>query len=317
MKNSKKIRGIIIAVIAIVAVGYLVTNLDFQTVSEHDRKSQEMERELGLVDSDSVSESDVDMNQTASSENVPVRTEQEKENHSERDKPGKELKKKKKSKKNEKKIHSKKKFKKDSKKEKTSKYVKKTHASKKNETNQKQKNRKEEKDNKTSKTKDQNSSREQDGSKEQSSQVVPPAVTPQVEQKPTEVPEKTLDVTISITCKSLLPIKNKYPNLKNYIPDNGIILSPVTVKAKEGDSVYDVLTKMCLAKKIHFDSEYNSFYKSYYVKGIAHLYEQQAGDMSGWLYFVNGKKTNYGSSAYKVKNGDVIVWGYTLDGYEY
>ena len=49
------------------------------------------------------------------------------------------------------------------------------------------------------------------------------------------------------------------------------------------------------------------------VEGINHIYEQDAGSGSGWMYKVNGWFPNYGSSQYKVKDGDKIVYCYTCD----
>lgn len=51
-----------------------------------------------------------------------------------------------------------------------------------------------------------------------------------------------------------------------------------------------------------------------YIRGIGYLYEKEAGDMSGWLYRVNGKLPNYGASNYSVKAGDHIEWLYTCTG---
>ena len=62
------------------------------------------------------------------------------------------------------------------------------------------------------------------------------------------------------------------------------------------------------------DAEYTAMYKSYYVKGIGHIYEKQAGDMSGWIYKVNGLSPNMGASSYKLSEGDTITWAYTCDG---
>jgi hypothetical protein len=54
-------------------------------------------------------------------------------------------------------------------------------------------------------------------------------------------------------------------------------------------------------------------YKSAYIEGIANLYEFDRGELSGWMYCVNGWYPNYGCSAYKLKDGDAIEWHYTTD----
>ena len=54
-------------------------------------------------------------------------------------------------------------------------------------------------------------------------------------------------------------------------------------------------------------------YNSAYIEGINNLYEFDAGELSGWMYCVNGEFPNYGSSGYKVKPGDKIEWHYSCD----
>jgi hypothetical protein len=54
-------------------------------------------------------------------------------------------------------------------------------------------------------------------------------------------------------------------------------------------------------------------YNSLYLEGISNLYEFDAGELSGWMYKVNGWFPNYGSSRYQLKQGDVIEWLYTCE----
>ena len=58
---------------------------------------------------------------------------------------------------------------------------------------------------------------------------------------------------------------------------------------------------------------YSQNYGSVYVQGINHLYEFSCGELSGWMYMVNGEFPNYGCSKYELKDGDEIVWCYTCD----
>ena len=61
------------------------------------------------------------------------------------------------------------------------------------------------------------------------------------------------------------------------------------------------------------DCVYSANYGSVYVQGINHLYEFSCGELSGWMYKVNGVFPNYGCSKYVLKNGDKIEWVYTCD----
>jgi hypothetical protein len=49
------------------------------------------------------------------------------------------------------------------------------------------------------------------------------------------------------------------------------------------------------------------------IAGINNLYEFDVGELSGWMYKVNGWYPNYGCSRYQVKDGDLIEWNYTCD----
>lgn len=121
--------------------------------------------------------------------------------------------------------------------------------------------------------------------------------------------------TISIQCKSILKNMDKLKEGKNrYVPSNGIILSTSSVEFRKGETAYDVTKRACAATGIQIEASYAPIYGSYYVEGINHLYEFDCGEMSGWLYKVNGWAPNYGCSEYKLKNGDSIVWTYTCTG---
>lgn len=121
--------------------------------------------------------------------------------------------------------------------------------------------------------------------------------------------------TIEIRCDALSRKRESLSSeLRDLVPADGILLARSRITVKKGTSVYNVLTDVCKASKIQLDAEYTPVYGTYYVKSIAHLYEMAAGDMSGWLYFVNGVKPDVGSSDYKVSDGDAIRWSYTCDG---
>ena len=50
-----------------------------------------------------------------------------------------------------------------------------------------------------------------------------------------------------------------------------------------------------------------------YIEGINNIYEFSCGELSGWMYCVNGEYPNVGCSDYKIKDGDNIEWYYTCD----
>ena len=59
------------------------------------------------------------------------------------------------------------------------------------------------------------------------------------------------------------------------------------------------------------DAEDSAYGK--YVKGIAQIYSGDCGDMSGWMYTVNGEFAEVGCDAYSVQEGDEICWVFICD----
>ncbi|MDR3364056.1 MAG: DUF4430 domain-containing protein [Clostridiales Family XIII bacterium] len=91
----------------------------------------------------------------------------------------------------------------------------------------------------------------------------------------------------------------------------GTILSARAVSFNEGDTVFAVLVRETRANGIHM--EFTGATSNAYIDGIANIYEFDGGELSGWMYSVNGWYPNYGCSKYTLKDGDVIKWRYTCD----
>ena len=121
--------------------------------------------------------------------------------------------------------------------------------------------------------------------------------------------------TITIRCDTILNNTDKLEEAKApYVPEDGVILPVITVEFMEGETVFDVLKRVCKASDLQIEYSWTPLYDSYYVEGINHLYEFDCGFESGWMYEVNDGFPNYGSSAYEVKPGDKIEWKYTCTG---
>ena len=120
--------------------------------------------------------------------------------------------------------------------------------------------------------------------------------------------------TISISCTTILDHMDWLdPEKVELVPEDGIILAPVTVTFYEGESVFNVLQRTCRQNAIHMEFENTPMYNSAYIEGIHNLYEFDCGELSGWMYSVNGWFPNYGCSRYALQAGDVIRWVYTCD----
>ena len=103
------------------------------------------------------------------------------------------------------------------------------------------------------------------------------------------------------------------PDKLELIPSNGVILAPTTVTFYEGESVFDVLQRVCKDNNIHIEFSWTPIYNSAYIEGIHNLYEFDCGALSGWMYRVNGWYPNYGCSRYQLADGEVVEWRYTCD----
>ncbi len=71
-----------------------------------------------------------------------------------------------------------------------------------------------------------------------------------------------------------------------------------------------MLKRICQEEEIALDSIYTVMYGSYYIRGIGNLYEFDCGSESGWKYEVNDVIPSVGSSQYKVRSQDRIVFYY-------
>lgn len=126
--------------------------------------------------------------------------------------------------------------------------------------------------------------------------------------------EVTYTCTFSIECLTILNnIENLEPDKLDVLPSDGIIFKAQTVVFYEGESVYDVLLRVCRENNIHMEASWTPMYNSAYVEGIGNLYEFDCGSGSGWMYRVDGWYPNYGCSRYQLCDGEVVEWRYTCD----
>ena len=113
-------------------------------------------------------------------------------------------------------------------------------------------------------------------------------------------------VTLTIRCDTIAG-KNDF----EYIPSDGVILDVTEFDIEKGDTVYEILTEA--AKRYHIQIENNGSEEMAYIVGISYIYELDFGDLSGWVYHVNGTSPSMGCGSYELSDGDVIEWLYTCD----
>ena len=126
--------------------------------------------------------------------------------------------------------------------------------------------------------------------------------------------DSELKCTLSVTCNTVLDNLDKLNEEKqDIIPEDGIIFTEQEVVFYEGETVFNVLLREMKKNKIHMEFTMAPLYNSNYIEGIGNLYELDCGELSGWIFKVNGWSPNYGSSRYKLSDGDIIEWQYTCD----
>lgn len=126
--------------------------------------------------------------------------------------------------------------------------------------------------------------------------------------------EEGFYVTISIDCLTILQNMDNLEKGKDKYVGDGWILKTTKVRCKKGQTVYDILEQVCKAYSIQLESSFTPLYGSHYIEGIGNLYELDCGNLSGWMYNVDGWYPNYGCSRYVLKAGEAIQWRYTCNG---
>ena len=135
-------------------------------------------------------------------------------------------------------------------------------------------------------------------------------------QEPQEanISEKEYTCTLSVRCDTILQNPALLDKEKtDIVPNDGVIFAEKSVIFYEGESVFDLLLREMKKNKIHMEFANTPIYNSAYIEGIANLYEFDCGELSGWMYKVNGWFPNYGCSRYELKDGDKVEWVYTCD----
>jgi hypothetical protein len=135
-----------------------------------------------------------------------------------------------------------------------------------------------------------------------------------VEPQEAVIKDAAYSCILSVRCDTILDNMEYLDKEKaELVPEDGIIFPAAAVTFYEGESVFNVLQREMKKNKIHMEFENTPMYNSAYIEGINNLYEFDVGELSGWMYKVNGWFPNYGCSRCQLKDGDVVEWLYTCD----
>lgn len=138
--------------------------------------------------------------------------------------------------------------------------------------------------------------------------------------QPLQKKEKAEEIIKDLTCTLLVKCDTILNNIeclseekRELVPSDGIIFPETEVVFFEGENVFNILLREMKKNKIHLEFVNVPLYQSTYIEGIGNLYEFDSGELSGWMYKVNGVFPNYGCSKYQLKSGDKIEFVYTCD----
>ncbi|MCL2363205.1 MAG: DUF4430 domain-containing protein [Defluviitaleaceae bacterium] len=96
------------------------------------------------------------------------------------------------------------------------------------------------------------------------------------------------------------------------IPADGVIFSGYVAVAV-GETVFDVLQRTMRDERIHMSARFTPIINEAYVEAIGNIFAFDAGALSGWKFHVNGEFPGISASSVELRDGDVVIWAYTLD----
>ena len=120
--------------------------------------------------------------------------------------------------------------------------------------------------------------------------------------------------TLSVRCDNAAAASDMLPpETAAILPADGVLLADTAVAFSEGETVFDVLMRAARAAGLHLEFEKTPLYGGVYVEGIGNLYAFDGGELSGWVYAVNGIFPEVSASAYTLADGDTVEWVYTCE----
>ncbi len=124
--------------------------------------------------------------------------------------------------------------------------------------------------------------------------------------------EALLSCTVSVDCSDVLAALDALPDgVQELIPEDGMMLRPITVEFSEGESAFDAFVTAAQTAKLQYETDGSG--ESAYLVGIGNLYAGDSGENSGWLFEVNGEMPSVSCGQYELEDGDEVVFRYVRD----
>lgn len=121
-------------------------------------------------------------------------------------------------------------------------------------------------------------------------------------------------VTVLAECSTVLShmdIIDPAVNPPEVVPEDGVIIARCEVSLPEGATAFDALAAAARKQRVRVD--YTGSAYGTYVRGIGYVTEFGFGELSGWMYSVNGKFPDVSVSDRVLESGDMVEFRYTCD----
>lgn len=125
--------------------------------------------------------------------------------------------------------------------------------------------------------------------------------------------EGSLCVTVTVDCRRAAEAlaESGAPSLPIDVPQDGVMLPATQVRLESGATAFDAL--ISAAREARLQVDYSGTVYGVYVSGIGHLYEMDFGDMSGWIFRVNGETPDVSAGSFTLSEGDSVEFLYTCN----
>ncbi len=126
------------------------------------------------------------------------------------------------------------------------------------------------------------------------------------------LPEGDITVTVLAECSAALDNMESIDervNTADVIPADGVVIAYCEVPLPEGATAFEALTLAARQQQVRVDGSGTVY--GVYVSAIGHIAEFGFGNMSGWLYSVNGEYPEVSCGEYRLHDGDAVEFHYT------
>ncbi len=123
--------------------------------------------------------------------------------------------------------------------------------------------------------------------------------------------DKTIKVTFTLLGDTVHGDKKPFHTLRENNLDTWI--KPVTVTVEKGSSVGDVFAQILTKHGYTFEGLSKNYISHITTPNGERIGEFTNGNLSGWMYTVNGHHPEVGLNSYILTGGDRIIWHYTDD----